>query len=121
MVKKETAEGNKLIAQFMGAVWEFQEEIYKSYAWHFEKGKTPTKHSSLWWGTEQLQYHDNWEWLMPVLEKIKELDYPYLISNNTCSIYKVWQHTLASHDHSKTTIEATWKAVVKFIKWHKQQ
>ncbi len=106
MDKKEIIDGNKLIAQFMGAVWKYQEHPYNSYAWYFEANIRPTKHSSSWW--DEFLYHEEWNWLMPVIEKINN-GLVYLESKEYLTIQSL---------KINSTIEAVWLAVINFIKWH---
>jgi len=64
--------------------------------------------------------YSHWEYLMPVVVKIQELGYPYLISDCTCTFYEVWQEKMASHQHGETTRDAIYKAVVEFIEWYNE-
>lgn len=102
-------EGNKLIAEFDG--WDKTNHIDEAFGnLYIKDGESAYANDFI--------YELSWEWLMPVLEKINTLKYPYLISHKTCSIYKVWQQEFISHEHGKTTIEATWNAVIQFIEWY---
>ena len=67
---------NKLIAEFMGS------NLNGLESWQYE---------------EELQYHTSWDWLMPVVEKIYQLD-----SN--------------ADFFGSINLEATYKEVVEFIK-----
>jgi hypothetical protein len=64
MTEQEILEGNKLIADFMGEKWEinsvtnYQLPVVKKF------GK--------WKG---LRYHTSWDWLMPVVVKIENINY----------------------------------------------
>ena len=46
-------EANKLIAEFMGS------NLNGLESWQYE---------------EELQYHTSWDWLMPVIDKVKSID-----------------------------------------------
>ena len=87
MTSEEIAKGNELCASFM-------------------------KISHLPYNTK-LQFHSNWNWLMKVVEKIESIqnsdDYEIDIFGNCCSI------GLDIESVGKSKIEATFKAVVKFI------
>lgn len=125
-----TIEGNKLIAEFMGA-------IFMKYAWgnpgdmaYYYNGvnvKTPTPHASSWWEERQLGYHTSWDWLMPVVHKIESIDSDKIDSRVTierqeCRIY-------FDSDNGKyewmfgglPKIESTWKSIVRFIQWLNNQ
>ena len=80
-------------------------------------------------GMEVVEYHTSWEWLMPVVDKIeKELEEEFrvVIFEEECSIYqKTKDQKLQSsfecvvEAFSTSKIEATYNAVVQFIKDHK--
>ncbi len=83
-----------------------------------------------------LKYDSNWEWLMPVVEKIESIDDPHHgyfgvhISSNGCTIQATNLRTdkpMADPPHyfsdhcGDTKIEATWNAVVNFIQWYNKK
>lgn len=90
--------------------------------------------SNIWVCTpDQMRYHDNWNWLMSLVEKIESIwhdDHGYFgvfISSNSCTI----QGTKFRPDLKKDTppvyyyssilnskIESTYHAVIKFIEWY---
>jgi len=71
---------------------------------------------------EQAQYHTSWNWLMPVVEKIGELYHTITIETNNesdqCVIlcYKEDEKYRRIFEVGLTLHEATYKAVVEFIK-----
>ena len=86
---------NKLIAEFMGL--------------QFSKGEyyRPLYNSGDWIPENELQYHDSWDWLMPVAnEIIKSRD-----EQNAD-----WDLTDLNYALCTTNIEYVYKAVVEFIK-----
>lgn len=108
----ETTENNKLIAEFMG-----YEVLYRPNS----NGFIEISDTELC-DVDDLMYHTSWDWLMPVVEKIESLsivsfeknlqedgDYQCLFTNG----YEI----LICH-YADTSIEATYKAVVEFIKWY---
>lgn len=122
-------EGDGLIAEFMGAEW--RKDDYDVYGYAFKE--FPTKHSGKWWDAKALQYHSSWDWLMPVVEKIEEIEdehhghFGVYINSNGCSIQATNLRTdepLADPPHyfdeviSVTKNQATWKAVINFILWY---
>lgn len=97
---ESTIEGNKLIDKF------------NDYYLQVERGFTE----------EELNYHSDWNNLMPVVEKIKILGYSIEIyslgaNNKRMAIYSggviVVQSRLA-----ESTIEAVYNCVIDFIKWY---
>jgi len=102
---KETLEKNKLIAEFMNYP---QSGIDNKDPYYYAM-----KHC---FDNNLMKYHSSWDWLMPVVEKIESLGL------NT-KIY-TGHTTIASRDASfisqklnDSKIEATYEAVVEFIKW----
>jgi len=101
--KKKINEDNIMIAEFMGyryqessffSVWEF----YKSHEDRFVDG----------------EYHESWDWLMPVVEKIEELQR----SSSSQEDYKYYLIVLSYPIYSE--IDTIHKAVVEFIKWYNE-
>ena len=55
---------NKIIAEFMGGQKVLNDrDVYN----------IPTQ-NNLCYGVEEMEYHTCWEWLLPVVHKIKEID-----------------------------------------------
>lgn len=138
-------ENNKLIAEFMGKSGSVDFHDGKGYIpiyWYngINGGhKTPYKE-------DELEYHESWDWLMPVVEKIESLDlseYGYTwkgidgeiqynngsiyveIERNRCWIYMNLQldppHTFNEKTYNTkfpTKIEALYAAVVEFIEYY---
>lgn len=102
-----TTENNKLIAEFMGLV---RSSVVDKY-W--------TKKDSEGIGFGQLKeliYDTDWNWLMQVVEKIESLGIVVEIRENVCYI-ETSQGNYTS-ELEETKIQATYKAVVEFIKWY---
>lgn len=100
-------EGNKLIAEFMGLSMISKEEI--------------TEDIDINKFCYQPRYHSDWNWLMPVVEKINDLDSLYHI-NIYSAVVTVFSYspveTLCKFNNSDTSkIKAIWLAVLEFIKW----
>jgi len=145
MEQNEIIEGNRLIAEFDG--WKLRATPYINsdniqFLWweKFREGKViRTYHHDILkatgkfeWGT----YHSSWEWLMPVVEKISRIPlpgdgtrpaeshetfYPFtfgMLSPTGRPMVRICASTLFESD---TLIEATWLAVVDFIKWYNTQ
>jgi hypothetical protein len=67
-------------------------------------------------------YSTSWEWLMPVVEKIESMGGDVTIHFASCDInYKKGEFVILTHatEGDKKRL-ATWKAVVKFIKWYNE-
>jgi len=117
-----TTESNKLIAEFMG--WK-QVTSHGSLVWDRPKiDSQKPLFGELVDKKENGKYHSSWDWLMPVVERI-EADYQHSVS--IC-----WQHCIVSNAGynkmefgielaSSTKLDATYNAVVEFIKWYNQQ
>lgn len=120
--------GNKLIAEFMDYVDEYH---------------NCCKYSKSWF--DELKYHLSWDCLMPVVEKIENLDirgngydfpkvkfmgdhceiFAYATFRGKCFYWKPYMGLGGSfHNHDnqfETKIQAVWSAVVKFIEWYNKQ
>ena len=98
-MNKEILKGNKLIAEFEGRINELCHDNNTSSPYNYEK---------------------SWDWLMPVVERIDSRT-PYdprvTIEHNWCSI-KVPDGRFDIEIIGSSRIEATYKAVVEFIKWY---
>ena len=72
---------------------------------------------------EELNYNSSWNWLMPVVEKIESLDIVCFEKNlqeegDYQALFTKGEDIFICH-YADTSIEATYKAVVEFIKQHK--
>lgn len=117
-----TTEKNKLIAEFIGAV--FHDHVNEWYDWN-----------GLYMG-ESLRFHTSWDWIMPVVEKIEGLETPITnnllledkfetyevhIENKHVKIYAHGEVTKEIADlKSNTKIEAVYNACIEFILWYNQ-
>lgn len=118
---------NKLIAQFMGGKLNgelsfriAQNDIFIPNCgvvrWDtVETGKGPV-----------IKYHESWDWLMPVVEKIESIEnYSVDITKGYTRIF-ICLNTEDRYRHGNqiaycsilNKIEATYIAVIKFIKWY---
>lgn len=114
---KDIIENNKLIAEFDGKLVVFDNGEYKEYGNDIHN--------------QSLYYHSSWNWLMPVIEKIEEdvndLQNIYFVeifkspsnNNHVCRVYDK-SNKLYANCYGLTKLEATYKAVVEFIKWYNQ-
>lgn len=68
--------------------------------------------------THNMKFDKDWNWLMPVVEKIEKLDYDVKLSTYYITIAKF--NTIIQV-FGGNRIKLTHKAVVKFIKWYNKQ
>jgi len=124
-------ENNKIIAEFMGyrecpqKLFRMDDEfqsvtIYAEYQDEdeyltIEAGKRQIKYTP-----DEMEFHTSWEWLMPVVEKIKKtttIDIHFLSSDyegNNAVMVKIESINVCITDTSGK--KAIYKAVVEFIK-----
>ena len=124
---------NELIAEFMGA------EFVNDDLDNFPNGYYINHREML---PSWFDYDNSWDWLMPVVEKIRTLEYSNalyggnwtdMIFDETCVICEFPQayfgdkgkivnrcSEIIACQSGNTMIEATYKAVVEFIKWYNQ-
>ena len=115
-MKKE--EGNKLIAEFMG----------------FEYDRSLPAHGGgtlITFSIKDVVYHASWDWLMPVVEKINEMEFSFEIDTWVgVTVYDYSKNfrpeslievLKEDEDGNKiSTIKSVWLAVIEFIKWYNQ-
>ena len=119
MTKEEIIEGNKLIAEFMGGVYDSDVNEYWFYL------NPPNWTSKFAPTTYELKYHSSWDWLMPVVEKIendlKDSFNVDIVNNNQCEIVKNGSKFICGYGFEtvyNSKIEAVYYSVVAFIKWY---
>lgn len=113
---------NELIAEFMGLVRREANETYnKAQYWLPEEDKRYKGKFVGYYDT--LQYHEFWDWLMPVVDKITGMGYDVLINSNgmhnephSCDITTTTD--VQATATSELLIDCVYKAVVEFIKWY---
>ena|SRR5690554_6067869 len=124
MIQEEILDGNKLIAEFMG--WTQQLDVRERWygAWfdqHRVRKAWPKGH-------EPLLFHESWDWLMPVVEKIESIVFDENNSFNVTigsSNYCVIQDSNGEvyefiEDYKESKLLTTYSAVVNFIKWYNE-
>jgi hypothetical protein len=67
---------------------------------------------------ETTHYHDDYAWLMPVVEEIESLGYKVNSFGNTTSIHNEKGTSIVDHPHQETKIGSVYKAVVAFCEWY---
>lgn len=144
MIHKLILDGNKLIAIYLGALYE-EREVTISAAYPYtligvnfaNYNVVPTKlcfpvpdeinlHTS--WGSRtpdhkcgaftslgKLQFHKSWDWLMPVIQKIiKEIG---IIPIMECSEEQRYYRDLIRNMNFDVCIDQAWSYVVSYLEW----
>lgn len=94
-----TQENNKLIAEFMGIVYPKLDNVIVVYNVVIKE--------------DDLEYHESWAWLMPVVDKIEDMGCEVVMTNEECTISG---NDCYVESIGKSRRGATYKAVVEFIK-----
>lgn len=119
MDAKEYLEGNKKIAVFMGAV------ALREHNTEFDFIKaqfTPDNECFQYWHENKLKYNSSWDWLMPVIEKISEIEfhdgetaYPRTFGMTSGGGNKMFRFNRCQLFESETLINSAFLAVVDYI------
>jgi hypothetical protein len=132
-----TIEKNKLIAEFMSGKYskDVSFALDDNEIWLPQWGICRYNTVSLWVG-KTIRYHESWDWLIPVVEKIESLPDVsfFLIQKNFAGIYisqspKQITHRIESgelvSEQEKTytkqkdsKMEAVYYCIVEFVKWY---
>ena len=111
----DTIEGNKLIAKFMEVTNEISDLYYLPQFGHYFNSYGNIEFNDIFRSTE-LKYHSSWDWLMPVVEKIKNTI--GFKSIDECS-EKEWYASIGVTRLTITSdIQTVWYAVINYIKWY---
>ena len=66
-----------------------------------------------------LKYHEYWKWLMPVVEKIENFGYEFIIVESRCYVKHNTDHSIEEVFHMEgdvcSKLKTTYEAVVEFI------
>ena len=110
---------NKLIAEFMGLTTEvFNSGNLNYYFKEFNSGS--------WYEEHELSYNTSWDWLMPVVEKIENFGYEFIIVESRCYVKHNTDHSIEEVFHMEgdvcSKLKTTYEAVVEFInRYNKKQ
>lgn len=102
---KEEKTDNELIAEFMGEVLDEEDHAHN-------------------FTLDQLPYRTNWNWLMPVVEKIGEVDGYSCINIDSSEVYTHRKNdTMLTFTNREcgSKILSVYKSVIEFIKWYNSQ
>jgi hypothetical protein len=127
MTHEEIINGNKLIAAFMGAeIRDVKHHGIRQGERCYYMGDYRPSYDGI--HIEELKYHSSFNWLMPVVEKIKHLPIKdaYGVSfhvQNDCIWFGVDnQKEKGLNQHQKGSfIISLWSACIEFINWYNQQ
>lgn len=142
MTKLEISEGNELIAIFAGGTpigtpshpVAYLFPYYFGYKETHDEGGYLGSGSDNIWAVDEMLYHNNWEWTMPVVDTINNMGKAYGLAifktYVSLTVEKAGQnkfHKDFGFAHSEyITAEQTgkvamFKLLVKFVKWHNEQ
>lgn len=67
-----------------------------------------------------LKFHESWDWLMPVVEKIESLGYPVKITSKYCSVARdyTYKEPLVVSEFRDAKIKKVYDIVTGFITWY---
>jgi len=124
MTPKEILKGNKLISNFMGRIKEHEkiedceDPIILSIERDGFSGEVVSRKTRPFTHADE-KYHSSWGWLMPVVEKIDNLaEYEVILYSTSTHIKRYVGKPDYNNMEVGKRLEATWQAVVEFIKWH---
>ena len=113
----KTIEINKLIAEFMGL--NLHQGIWRKSTLATERKICKE---------DALKYHEDWNWLMVVVEKIESIEYGIYqvdILQEGCKILErcrlLIDNRVGKLESDTTKIESVYLACVEFIKWYNNQ
>jgi hypothetical protein len=124
----ETKENNKLIAEFMGL-----DEIGR----YVPENLLPCKRYDLFQGIfeiEETEFHESWDWLMPVVEKIEEIRVKELeeeiisyhrfrvdMNITQCEITEFITDKVIAFGDAGSKLKSTYYAIGEFLRWYTPQ
>ena len=126
-----TITDNKLIAEFMGYKQSTSKEVGANlvnnvYEWYLKDVEYYYINGD-YHREDYLLFHLDWNWLMKVVDKIESLGYCLVIGGRTTKNYCEIRGeaddftTKYSDSYGETKIEATYKAVIEFIKYYNNE
>lgn len=121
MSQEEIIKGNILISEFMGP--HYESTFRGKGRMRLYVGKRPNERANH--EAHELEFHESWDWLMPVVEKIESLtshgDFKYIVSiqGGYCCVSEDGDgEMIHTQDWESPKIQVVWETVVKFITWH---
>lgn len=124
---KDVVASNRLVAEFMGGRYEpnYRQAPKNIPVFAIDAGSV-----------EDLKYHSSWDWLMPVVQKIEDLEdgkpkFEIWISkfnvlalrlpHGGASLRKEVPHSRIEITPDCSKIQAVWLSVIAFITWYNTQ
>lgn len=109
----DTTTGNKLIAEFMK--WTVEPGM--------EKEDDPYYNFNNGWNMillSDMKYHSDWNWIMPVVEKIEALGYVCNIDKSRTFISALLDNKsfYSGRVGDETKLDTLWQCVTQFIQWY---
>lgn len=102
-------EGNKLIGVFLGAerIDDDEDNFPDGYYWQPNTWEKPL---SLPYLAEDWEFHSNWNWIMPVISRIKNME---------CDEYTL----IDNIDYALTNVDIyhAFVSVVEYVEWYSKQ
>lgn len=106
---------NEVIARFVGG----KRIQHPSQKFFSEDHFGYVCHKGHWWNERNLQYHTSWDWLIPVIQKIKGMHLDILKQAYVMEYMKAAAHMNSGLLSLK--IEEAHLGVYKFLTWYNQQ
>tara|TARA_B110000977_G_C10706451_1_gene349481 strand:- start:214 stop:555 length:342 start_codon:yes stop_codon:yes gene_type:complete len=103
---------NKLIAEFM----EFHRDTEDLYLIDNYNLRSENQFQATY--VREMKFHSSWDWLMPVVEKIENFGYEFIIVESRCYVKHNTDHSVEELFHIETIgskLDTTYDAVVQFI------
>jgi len=116
MTKEPITENDRLIAEFMGLrIDSFPD---KSDWWFVD---APNNFDSIYHNENESLFSSDYNWLMPVVEKIEKMDYGFKMCRKVVEVYIDSTKETIIKTKESCRIDSLYKAVVEFIKLHNEQ
>jgi hypothetical protein len=116
-----TQENNKMIAEFMGLIIRDKDGNLPTSSQQYKlfvEEEWDKLYLASPYSPNGLDYHEYWDWLMPVVEKIESLGYEFFIVEDRVEVSHNTDHsieTIIDLTFGGSKIGATYQGVVEFI------
>ena len=113
---KTIEEGNKLIAEFMGAKNDISDIYYLPEFAHYFNSYGQIEWSDCF-RLNELKYYTSWDWLMPVVEKIQKTNLGDVVIHGK-NLVEISYNQQTQLYFESSLLKNTWLACVEFIEWY---